>query len=396
MATTPEDIPQANKKRKTKDLPEGLAYLTEANFSSNVIARLETNNTEMDGEVMVAFEVKLEEGGDSATFELNNLTLDHLRKLCKNVGVKYVNKCTKFQCRKALWVLAEYQQGRESGALTTTSDKTTNNIIRITNIIFSHEFLDSFLALNDIKTRADHERRNLPKDFWIDVAEAMNGSEDDDDIALGIIIPPEDSHFEEINSLELWDFDIMTADAIKKKVVLLMKVRKVMQQNMTVSGEHDSDPYNFVEVAMKKIGKSGLTLLGCYYFFKLCDKNPEVDVSHSIQMDDILKGNTDDDNNIDGSLKNKNDNQKKRAYAAMAEIADVTKNISVEMKETNRLAQQSVDAVKETNRLAQESVDAVKQKNQLAKQSQIIAIAQHLGKDAMLEDLLASLSSSSG
>jgi hypothetical protein len=45
----------------------------------------------------------------------------------------------------------------------------------------------------------------------------MNGSEDDDDIALGIIIPLEDSHFEEINSLELWDLDIMTADAIKKK-----------------------------------------------------------------------------------------------------------------------------------------------------------------------------------
>jgi FtsZ-binding cell division protein ZapB len=63
---------------------------------------------------------------------------------------------------------------------------------------------------------------------------------------------------------------------------------------------------------------------------------------------------------------------------------------------TNRLAQELVDAVKETNRLAQESVNAVKQNNQLAKQSQTIAIAQHLGKDAMLEDLLASLSSSSG
>jgi hypothetical protein len=105
---------------------------------------------------------------------------------------------------------------------------------------------------------------------------------------------------------------------------------------------------------------------------------------------------TNDDHNTDGKLKIKNENQKKRAYAAMAGSADVTNNISVEMKVTNRLAQESVDAVEETNRLAQESVDAVKQKNQLAKQSQIIAIAQHLGKDAMLEDLLALLSSSSG
>jgi hypothetical protein len=58
-------------------------------------------------------------------------------------------------------------------------------------------------------------------------------------------------------------------------------------------------------------------------------------------MDDILKGNTDDDHNTDGSLKNKNENQKKRAYAAMAEIDDVTKNISVEMKETMHYAEKA-------------------------------------------------------
>jgi hypothetical protein len=88
----------------------------------------------------------------------------------------------------------------------------------------------------------------------------------------------------------------------------------VMQQNiMTVSGEHNSDPYNFLEVAMKKIGTRGLTLLVAIIFLKLCDKNPEVNVSHSIQMDDILKGSTDDDHKTDGSLKIKNENHKKRA-----------------------------------------------------------------------------------
>jgi hypothetical protein len=165
--------------------------------------------------------------------------------------------------------------------------------------------------------------------------------------------------------------------------MVLLKVWKVMQRNMTVSGEHNSDPYNFVEVAMKKVGKNGLTLLGCYYFFKLCDKNPEVNVSYSIQMDNILKGN-DDDYNADGSLRNKQDSQKKRAYTAMVDIANVTKNISVEMKETNRLVQDLINAVKE--------------KNWLAKQSQVIvAIAQHLGKNEMLEDLIiVLLSSSSG
>jgi hypothetical protein len=93
-------------------------------------------------------------------------------------------------------------------------------------------------------------------------------------------------------------------------------------------------------------------------------------------MDHILKGNTDDDYNADRSAK-QDTNQKKRAYAAMIDIADVTKNIATEMKETNRLSQETIDAVKE--------------KNRLAKQSQLIALAQHLGKNEILEDLLASL-----
>ena len=45
----------------------------------------------------------------------------------------------------------------------------------------------------------------------------MNSSEDDDSIALGILISPEDSKFEEISQLQLWDFDIMTPDAIEKR-----------------------------------------------------------------------------------------------------------------------------------------------------------------------------------
>ena len=99
---------------------------------------------------------------------------------------------------------------------------------------------------------------------------------------------------------------------------------------MTTSGEHDSDPYNFVEIAMKKIlgGKGGLTLLGIYYFFKLCDAHPEVDVRYTVDIDEALRGNTDDSTstkssdddvvlNDAGGGKNKSLNQeKKRAYSA--------------------------------------------------------------------------------
>ena len=219
--------------------------------------------------------------------------------------------------------------------------------------------------MNDSKKRVDHETGELPKNFLEDVLEA-----NDDDTALQIIIAEEDEHYEEIKSVRLQEFDIMSSSAIKKKVNQLLKVRKQLQKNMTISGEHDSNPYNFVEVAMNSIGKNGLSLLGCYYFFKRCEDNPEVDVCFSQEMDDALKGNTDYALPSDASSKG----EKKRAYAAMVDISNVAKSIAAEMKETNRLAQEAAN---------------------LAKQSQLIAVAQHLGKNDILETILASFSSAS-
>ena len=361
----------AKKARKAKDLPEGLSSLTELNFRKKINARLETDSKET-GEVMVAFEVVLNEDEEGA-IDLTSLTLDQLRKFCKNVGVQYVNNCSKFQCRKALWVLAQYQEQRErTGATIAVSDKTTNNIIRLTNMIFSHEFLDSFLSLNDAKGRANHETGDMPKNFWQDVSEAMNGSDDDDNTALQCVIEDDDVHSAEIKLVDLTDFDIMTSAAIKKKINHLLKVRKEIQKNMTLGGEHDSNPYNFVEIAMKNVGKNGLSALGCYYFFKRCDNNPKVDVHFSQEMDDALKGNTDDIEPL-GVKETVSTSEKKRAYAAIVDISTHAKTIAQEMRETNRLAREAAD---------------------LLKQSHLISVAQHLGKDELLEKILESVSSS--
>ena len=89
----------AKKARKAKDLPEGLASLTELTFRKALKARLETDSKE-SGEVTVAYEVGL--NGEEGVIDLTKLTLDQLRKFSKNVGVQYVNNCSKFQCRKAL------------------------------------------------------------------------------------------------------------------------------------------------------------------------------------------------------------------------------------------------------------------------------------------------------
>ena len=150
---------------------------------------------------------------------------------------------------------------------------------------------------------------------------------------------------------------------------------------MTISGEHDHDPFNFVDVAMKNVGATGLTKIGCYYFFMRCEDNPEVDVRFADEMDEVLMGNTDAPLQPTSTASSAS-NEKKRAYSAIADISCVAMTIADEMKETNRLAQEQANELKE--------------KNRLAKQSQLIALAQHLGKQEILEQMLASLASASG
>ena len=56
------------------------------------------------------------------------------------------------------------------------------------------------------------------------------------------------------------------------------------------SGTHDSDPYNFVKVAMR--GFTGLTLISVFYFYKQCDECPDIDSVFQPFMNDDLKGNS--------------------------------------------------------------------------------------------------------
>jgi hypothetical protein len=314
---------------------------------------------------MVAFAVEV----DGDTVDLTSLHLDQLRIFCKKVGVRYVNNCTKFQCRKALNIMAKYVERREKEDGVQVADRTDSNIIRLTNIIFSHEFVDRFLALNDAKSRVDHETGGMRSNFWEDVMDAMNGSDDDDSSAVLLVLDDDDPHGDDITQIDIQQFDLMTVDAIKKKVYKLLKMRAVVQKNMTVSGEHDSDPFNFVECAMRRVGKAGLGHIGCYYFLIRCNAFPEIDVRFSQTLDTSVGGNTDN-----GPSPPSSGSTKKVAVEMMADISNFSREIAAEMKETNRLSQEA---------------------NKLVKNQQIIQLAQHLGKTEMLEQMLASISASS-
>jgi hypothetical protein len=92
---------------------------------------------------------------------------------------------------------------------------------------------------------------------------------------VDIVLPPEDMHYEEVELLNLLEYDILTAVSIKKKKMLLFKVRKIIQENMTLSSEHNSDVYNFVDIAMKKAGMGGFTVFVFCFFLRFAIYTPK-------------------------------------------------------------------------------------------------------------------------
>jgi hypothetical protein len=120
MSATTVATEAPKKKRATKVLPPAFSKLNEKNFKEFMEFRVEEEHDPSEpGETMVAYSVKIpnEDGVSDTKYELTKFTLDQLRLLARNLGVSYVNKCNKFQCRKALWILANHQEALERDAI---------------------------------------------------------------------------------------------------------------------------------------------------------------------------------------------------------------------------------------------------------------------------------------
>ena len=119
---------------------------------------------------MVAYQATvMNEQNIVEVFELDKLTLDQLSRFARNVGVPYVNKCTKFQCRKGLWILANHQEQMETygGRVTITEERFSSNVIRLCNAcdIWARIF-GLFTCVELWKKGVDHETGGMPSDFW--------------------------------------------------------------------------------------------------------------------------------------------------------------------------------------------------------------------------------------
>jgi hypothetical protein len=366
------------KRRKVKALPIELALLTDEDrgrFDLSLEIDANPKSKAFGEEFLTAQSVRLQSTSPNepeVVFDLKTLTVDHLRKLCTNIGIVNCGSHNKFNCRKAIATYFRYQNTLERNGLRPTShaSRVTSTICRAVNVVFSAEFIEDFKTVNDRKSRRDHETKNTYKAFWIRAALAHNsclgcdnimeptstlmlsgtGREDEDDTNFAgesgsggmeadsvdknvavdnreedrsstaglvnrlplptqqdtfcsLIFPPGDVYLADLvcdTDINLLCVDQFETEAFRKKIMDLFKIRRKMKQNMTESGTHDSDPWNFVECAMS--GISGFTKMSVYYFYQRCEENIDIDGYFQPFLDLSMRGDTvslldDDDDN---------------------------------------------------------------------------------------------------
>jgi hypothetical protein len=112
-----------------------------------------------------------------------------------------------------------------------------------------------------------------------------------DDFGTIVVSPVDDEHLLELESdpdVDLCLVEQSDTKAFTKKIMSLFAVRRKIQNNMTVSDTHKSDPWHFVENAM--IGTTGLSKISAYYFYQQCKANKDIDSNFQPFLDSSLKG----------------------------------------------------------------------------------------------------------
>jgi hypothetical protein len=182
----------------------------------------------------------------------------------------------------------------------------------------------------------------------------------------------------------------MTANVLKKKIMLMFKVRRQMKENMTVSGTHDNSAYNFLDIAMNKVkGAKILSKIGMYYFYCRCEEHDDIDASFQPFLDGSIRGSTacesslSDELEEDESLKTnkssfdpKTDEKKlrKKAYESIGVMTTHAANMYKEMQAAN-------EELKRNNRA----------KNNMKKLQATIEVAKAMGDHSLLQSLLVKL-----
>jgi hypothetical protein len=136
-------------KRKVKEFPPELAWVTDQDRKNFVLAmEVDTNkkSKHFGLDQLVAQSVTVQINHVDRVVELNTLILDHLRRLCKNLGMRHVGSLSKFEIRKSIATYFNSMDNLEKSGVspTTVASRRTSTILRLVNVIFGERFIEDF------------------------------------------------------------------------------------------------------------------------------------------------------------------------------------------------------------------------------------------------------------
>jgi hypothetical protein len=285
--------------RKKTPLPPELAALT-YEFRKNIKfgEELNPNKKEDPGSFKVAQFVTLgtEKNGDVRDVDLRELLSEQIRELAVNLGCSRIGSLSKFLVRKEIALRIElgavYDQVNQPSVRTTASEKRTNSLIRIINACFLPQNVDRLIELNDTKGRKDYEAAhgtNPIKDFWMEISDLVNDTEEEQVGTLLFATEAEDSHickWQEQDCpdgyVNLTDFNVQNHSTCQAAMADLMKCRQHILRSKKRSGENSDDTWDYCKGQHLKPRKSQeMPKQAVYYCDKLSQTHTDLDRAFS-------------------------------------------------------------------------------------------------------------------
>ena len=181
----------------------------------------------------------------------------------------------------------------------------SNTNCRIVTALFTNEILPGFSKINDRKDRKDYEQGNGPKNerLFQQISEMVNDTDSTDLDELILPDNPGDEHITaavDDDGINPKDFNQQSWQSVAKTIHKFTKARKAVAANMTLSGTHGSDTWDFVEAALKKAKVTNFGQLEVYYFVMHCKAHPEVDAIFNVFLEEGIKFESTDSPGEDG------------------------------------------------------------------------------------------------
>jgi hypothetical protein len=290
-ARSPQSVAKSRKNQTPLAAPfAGLTFADRDKFKCEDDCDGRAANVEDRGPFSVAVAFKLiDDTGEEHEIALPD-TIEHLRLLCKNLGLRNTGSWSKFMCRRQIALQIDNADIAESSNAKRNETRTNTNC-RIVNAAFHPDMMEKLRCLNDAKKRSDHEGKTTFKDFWMEVLEVVNDFDDTMNPGMECIVGTEtDAHLVQLeDDVDLTEFNLSTSKSCQQVFFALRKVRAKMKENMTQSGTHGNDPWDFVAVALRAV-KQSIGFNEAYYYYTRMEAHPDVEAQFQPFIDESLKG----------------------------------------------------------------------------------------------------------